>query len=168
MANKHAVVRTDRMFGTDNRAGLISVKYIVDNAETAIDNGNVLKAVELLDGEREIFKGVAVAANDTLDDVVFVASPELMYDERLHNLDDFYNVAGKAARAYRLHNGDIFSVTKEALDGKAEPAVGDTVELKAGIKMNVAAAATSGSTKVGKIIAIDTVGRYTYYVVLVG
>lgn len=168
MANKHAVVRTDRMFGTDNRAGLISVKYIVDNAETAIDNGNVLKAVELLDGEREIFKGVAVAANDTLDDVVFVASPELMYDERLHNLDDFINVAGKPCRGYRLHKGDIFSVTKAALDGKSTPEVGDIVELKAGTKMNVAASLTSGSTQVGKIIAVDVVGRYTYYAILVG
>lgn len=183
MANNHAVVRTDRLFGTDNRAGLISVKYIVTtgsgasavDTETAIENGNVLKATELLvldaetgAAEREIFKGVAVAAGDDLKDVVLVCSPEVMYDEHLHNLDDFINEAGKAARAYRLHSGDIFSVTKEALAGKATPAVGDVVELAAGTKLNVAASATSGSTQVGKIIAIDVVGRYTYYVILVG
>jgi len=46
--------------------------------------------------------------------------------------------------------------------------VGDTVELKAGTKLNVAASATQGSTVVGKIIAIDVVGKYTYYVILVG
>ena len=177
MALNHAVVRTDRMFGTDNRAGLISIKYVVtaDNVdtETAIDNGNVLKVGALMGDatngyEREIFKGSAPAASDALKDVVLVCSPEVMYDERLHNLDDFYNVAGKAARAYRLHEGDIFGVTKEALDGVATPAIGNVVELKAGTKLNVAASATSGSTQVGKIIAIDVVGRYTYYVILVG
>jgi len=178
MANIHAVVRTDRMFGTDNRAGLISIKYIVSDSssgtavdvETAIENGNVLKSTSLIEGEREVFKGVAPAADDDVKDIVLVASPELMYDERKHNLDDFTNEAGKIARAYRLHSGDIFSVTKEALDGAATPAVGDVVELKAGTKLNVKAAATgatSGSTVIGEIIAIDVVGKYTYYVILV-
>ena len=167
MANVHAVVRTDRMFGTDNRAGLISVKYIPSSTETAIENGNVLKATELISGEREVFKGVTPAANDAMKDIVLVASPELIYDERKHNLDDFTNEAGKIARAYRLHSGDIFSVTKEALAGASSPAVGNIVELKADTKLNVVASATSGSTVVGKIIAIDVVGKYTYYVILV-
>ena len=123
---------------------------------------------ELMTGEREVFKGGAVAAGDDLKDVVLVATPEVMYDERLRNLDDFINEAGKIARAYRLHKGDIFSVTKPALDGVSSPSVGDVVELKAGTKLNVAASATANSTQVGKIIAIDVVGRYTYYVILVG
>ena len=177
MALNHAVVRTDRLFGTDNRAGLISIKYLgADGATpTAIENGNFLKvgnlaAIDAVNGvyEREVFVGAAPAASDELKDVVLVASPEVMYDERLHNLDDFTNEAGRIARAYRLHEGDIFSVTKEALDGAASPAIGNVVELKAGTKLNVAASATSGSTQVGKIIAIDVVGRYTYYVILVG
>lgn len=175
MALNHAVVRTDRMAGTDVRNMLVSIKYIVttgsgDNAvdtETAIENGNVLKVGALLDGEREVFKGSAPAANDALDTVVLVASPEVMYDERLRDLDDYTNEAGKICRAYRLHSGDVFSVTKEALDGVATPAVGNVVELKAGTKLNVAASATSGSTQVGKIIAVDVVGRYTYYAILV-
>lgn len=174
MALNHAVVRTDRLFGTDNRAGLISIKYFVtensEKVETAIDNGNFLKVGALLDGEREVFEGSTPAANDSLADVVLVASPEVMYDERLRDLDDYYNVAGKICRGYRLHSGDVFSVTKEALAGAATPAVGDVVELKADTKLNIVAAATgatSGSTVVGSIIAIDVVGRYTYYVILV-
>ena len=175
MALNHAVVRTDRMAGTDVRNMLVSIKYIVttgsgDNAvdtETAIENGNVLKVGALLDGEREVFKGSTPAANDALDTVVLVASPEVMYDERLRDLDDYTNEAGKICRAYRFHSGDIFSVTKPALDGVATPAVGNVVELKAGTKLNVAASATSGSTQVGKIIAVDVVGRYTYYAILV-
>ena len=168
MANNHAVVRTDRMEGTGDRNSLVSIKYIVSTPPTAIENGNVLKRGALIDGEREIFEGSTPAATDALDDVVLVATPEVMYDERLKNLDDFINEAGKIARAYHLRKGDIFSVTKEALDGAASPAVGNIVELKAGTKLNVVASLTASSTQVGKIIAIETVGKYTYYVVLVG
>lgn len=166
----YGVVRTDNMFGTDVRAGLVSIKYMGANGTTptAIQNGNVLKVGALMNGEREIFVGAAPAANDDLKDIVLVATPEVMYDERKRNLDEFINEAGRACRGYRLHKGDIFSVTKDALDGVAAPAVGNVVELKAGTKLNVAASATSGSTQVGKIIAVDVVGRYTYYVILVG
>ncbi len=169
----YGVVRTDNMFGTDVRAGLVSIKYIVNNVETAIENGNVLKVGALMGDatngyEREIFAGAAPAANDALSDIVLIATPEVMYDERKRNLDEFINEAGKPCRGYRLHKGDIFSVTKDALDGVAAPAIGNVVELKAGTKLNVAASATAGSTAVGKIIAIDVVGRYTYYAILVG
>lgn len=171
----YAVVRTDNMFGTDVRAGLVSIKYMGANGQTAtaIENGNVLKVGALMGDatngyEREIFVGAAPAANDDLKDIVLVATPEVMYDERKRNLDEFINEAGRACRGYRLHKGDIFSVTKDALDGVATPAIGNVVELKAGTKLNVAASATDGSTQVGKIIAIDVVGRYTYYVILVG
>lgn len=166
----YGVVRTDNMVGTDVRAQLVSIKYMGADGQTAtaIENGNVLKVGALMDGEREIFVGGAVAAGDSLDDVVLVASPEVMYDEHKHNLDEYINEAGKPCRGYRFHKGQIFSVTKEALSGAASPAVGNVVELAAGTKMNVAASATSGSTAVGKIIAIDVVGRHTYYVILVG
>lgn len=171
----YGVVRTDAMYGTDVRAGLVSVKYIVTtgsgssavDTETAIENGNVLKLDGLMTGEREIYKGRVPAANTPLEEVVLVATPELMYDERKHNLDEFINEAGRIARGYKLHTGDVFSVTKAALDGKATPAVGDIVELKAGTKLNVAASLTSGSTKVGTVIAVDVVGRYTYYAIRV-
>ena len=169
----HAVVRTDNMFGTDNRSGLVSIKYITEEqqsettvkVENEIENGNVLKVGALMEGEREIFEGSAVAATDDLSEVVLVASPEVMYDERLRNLDDFITEAGKPARGYRLHNGDLFSVTIEALDGSGDPAVGDIVELKAGTKLHYAASATASTTQVGKIIAIENAGRYTYYVI---
>ena len=166
----HAVVRTDNMFGTDVRAGLVSAKYFVSTTETAIDNGNVVKLDSLLPGEREIFKAVAPAADTALNEVVLVDAPEVMYDERLRNLEDYYNEAGKPFRGYRLHSGDAFSVTKDGLDGVAEPAKGDVVELKAGTKLNVVAAATGatqGSTVVGKIEAIEIVGRYKFYVIRV-
>ena len=42
---------------------------------------------------------------------------------------------------------------------------GQFVELQAGTKGKVVASATSGSTQVGKVIAIEVSGRDTYYVV---
>ena len=167
---KHGIVRTDNMYGTDVREGLVSVQYLGSDGATPteIDNGNVLKIGALKTNEREIFVGAAPAANDSIDSIVLIASPEVIYDEHIHGLENYYNEAGKICRGYRLHKGDIFSVTKEALDGAAAPAVGNIVELKAGTKLNVAASATSGSTGVGKILAVDTVGAYTYYAILVG
>ena len=166
---KHGVVRTDKLMGTDVRSMLVSLNYIVvDNdteTETAIDNGSIVKLGDLVEGEREIYKATAPAASDALDDVVLVASPEVMYDERLKDLADFYNEAGKNARGYRLHSGDIFSLTEDVLSGTL--AVGKIVELQAGTKLKAVASVTSGSTAVGKIIAIDVVGPYTYYVIQV-
>lgn len=171
----HGVVRTDNMRGTDVREALVSIKYLGANGQTptAIDNGNVLK-VGALEGdatkgyEREVFVGSAPAANTALKDVVLVASPEVLYDEHIKGLENYFNEEGKICRGYRFHEGGIFSVTKAALDGVASPAIGDVVELKAGTKLNVAASATNGSTQVGKIIAIDVVGKHTYYVILIG
>ena len=163
----YGIVRTDNMYGTDVRAALVSIKYMGSNGSTptAIENGSVLKVGALIEGEREVYVGGAVAANDKVEDVVLVASPEVMYDERKKNLDEFINEAGKACRGYRIHSGDIFSVTKDALTGKETPAVGNVVELAAGTKLNVADRATGESTTIGTIIAVDVVGRYTYYVI---
>ena len=162
----YGIVRTDNMYGTDVRAALVSIKYMGEDGATptAIENGSVLKVGALIEGEREIYVGGAVAADDKVEDVVLVASPEVMYDERKKNLDEYINVAGKACRGYHIHSGDIFSVTKEVLAGEAAPAVGDVVELAEGTKLSVAKDAT-GATVVGTIIAVDVVGRYTYYAI---
>lgn len=162
-----AVVRTDKMFATDNRAGLVSVRYQPADVITDIDNGNVVKLAGLEEGSREVFKGETPAANDAIENIVLVASPEVMYDERLRNLDDFTNAKGSIARGYHLHVNDIFSVTKDALVGVSAPAVGNVVELANGTKLNVAESATDGATVIGKIVDINVVGRYTYYAIQV-
>lgn len=164
---KHAVVRTDNMSGTDVRSQLVSIVYMGTSGDTAteIDNGNVLKVGALVSDEREVYIGGDVAVDTAITDVVLVASVEVMYDERKKNLDEYVNEAGKICRGYRLNHGDTFSVTAEALIGT--PAVGDIVELDAGTKLKVVKSATGGSTSVGKIIAIDVVGRHTYYVIKV-
>lgn len=158
----HAVVRTDKMYGTDNRAGLVSVRYQPDDKMTDIDNGNVVKLEALEDGSREVYKGVTPTASDTLNKIVLIDSPEVIYDETKRGMANFYNEAGKISRGYRLHTGDIFSVTEEALEGT--PAVGNVVELGDSTKLSVVASET-GATVVGKVIDVNTVGRYTFYVV---
>lgn len=164
---KYGVVRTDNMFGTDVRAGLVSVRYINAEGKTAeIENGCVVKIEALAEGEREIYEAKDMAADDKINDVVLLAAPEVMYDERLRNLDEFINEAGKAVRGYRFHSGDIFSLTKEALVGAEAPAVGNIVELAEGTKLSVVESA-SGSTVVGKIIEVEIAGRYTFYAIKV-
>lgn len=161
----YGVVRTDRMYGSDVGAGLVSFKYVVSDAETEIENGNVVLLGDLMDGEREIFEATTPAAASKIKDIVLVAGVEVMYDERKKNLDEYINETGKAVRGYRLHSGDIFSVTADCLNGT--PAVGSLVELQAGTKLNVVTTATTGSTQVGKIVHVENAGRYTYYAILV-
>lgn len=163
MADKHAVVRTDLMSGTDDRSQLVSIKYLGadGNTPTAIDNGNILKVGDLVKGEREVYVGAVPEASTALKDIVLVASPEVLYDEHKKNLDDFVNEAGTICRGYRLHQHDGFSVTAAALDG--EPAVGKTVNIDAGTKMKVGGT----GTKIGTIKEVATAGRYTYYYIVI-
>lgn len=161
----YAVVRTDKMWGTDNRVGIVSVQYNgASSTKTAIENGNVVVLSGLLANEREIYKGITPAVNSAIQDIVLIATPEVMYDERKKSLDEFRNEAGDIARGYRLHSGDIFSVTADALTG-SDMAVGNVVELQAATKLKVVSSATSGSTLIGSIIAIETVGPYKYYTI---
>lgn len=169
---KHAVVRTDKLTGTDDRARLVSVRYqpTVSNVATmtAIENGNFVLLGDLETGSREVYKGATPTASSELSKVVLVASPEVMYDERLRDLDDFINEAGTIARGYRLHTHDIFSVTALALDGvpsKATDALGKIVELQAGTKAKLVSSATNGSTTIGKVIDVNVVGKYTYFAI---
>ena len=168
MANKkHAVIRTDLMSGTYDASRLRSVLYMGDgSANMEIDNGCVVALNGLMEGQREVYQGITPAANTKLNMIVVIANPEVMYDERLKQLEDYYNEAGKVIRGYIPQvDTDIFSVTAEALDFEGEPAVGWAVELQAGVKLKAVETATEGSTQVGKLIQIEKVGARTYYVV---
>lgn len=170
MAN-HAVIRKDRLYGTDVAPALVSMRYVDSNGNgAAIDNGNVVRLDGLMvhtDGtiERELYKAVTPAANTDLKDIAIVGTPEVMYDERKKNLDEFVNEAGADSLGYRPHAGDMFGVTADGLSAAATIAKGDLVELQAGTKLKVVKSATNGSTQVGVIADINKVGRYTYYVV---
>ena len=133
-----------------------------------IENGNVVKVGALMTGEREVYKATAPAANTPITEIALIADPEVMYDERKKALYEFINEAGDIVRGYRLHTGDIFSVTAEALATSLSAIeVGNVVELQAGTKLKVTSSLTANSTQVGTIIDINVVGPYTYYAIQV-
>lgn len=149
----YAYVRTDNMSGTTVAKDLASAKFYKDDAEAAIENGHVVTLGNYLTGERELKKATAPAADTKVRDLYLVASPEVVKDKDYFGLGDFINEAGAAIRCYRLTPGDIFSVTKEAVDGTA--AVGSIVEAQASTKLKIVTTATTGSTVVGKVMALE-------------
>lgn len=157
MAIKHAVIRTDLMAGTVNGAYLRSVRF--EDEVDYIDNGSIFALKQLCDGEREMWKGELVTAEDKLGELVVIATPEVMYDERLRNLYDFYNEAGEEMRGYKLIG--IFSVSKEGFEEGKLPEVGDKVYAVAG-SMKLA---NAGDIEIGKLIAIEPVNSLDYYVI---
>ena len=158
----YAVVRTDRMTGTTDSARLVTVKYFDgENNPAPIENGTWVKLDGLVEGEREVFKATAPAK-------ALIANPEVMYDERKKNLDEYINEADTLIRAYLPVNMNIYSVTAEAFSN-AEPddiEVGQTVELTADSeKPTVVASPTADTTTIGEIIEIEQTRRYKYYAV---
>lgn len=151
MADKHCIMDTSLMHGTSNASKHKNVKISVD-----LDNGSVVKLGALATGEMEAFVAEEPTASTPLKDLAVIKSPEVCKDERLKSLADFYNVAGQIVRAYLFCDGDQFRMTKEGFDGT--PAVGSIVEAGDGYKMKVVTDATSGSTQIGKIIAVE--GNY--------
>lgn len=150
---KYGCVRTDNMSGTTLGKNLISGKFIVNDEEKEIENGNIVLVGDLLDGEREVRSLSTPEASSPLNKLAVVASEEVVKSKSYNALSEFVNEAGDIIRCYKLINGDLFSVTAEALDG--EPAVGYVVEAQAGTKMAVKESATEGSTVIGKILAVE-------------
>ena len=89
-------------------------------AEVSVPNGVFVTLDGLAGVGREVKK--AVLAEDATEDVLLVASPEVMY-ETVADINDFINEAGEVARAFRLADGDVISLTVDLLAG--EPEVGD-------------------------------------------
>lgn len=163
MANKYAVIRTDLMAGTKQPADLVSVRfYNSDGAEAAVENGVIVELQSLLDGEREIWKAVAATADSDLNDCAILAAPEVMYDERLHNLDQYISYPGKDIRGYIPRSRNMFGLTAEGFVSGAGPAVEGEVGIGADGKLDAA------GTGFGKCIAIESDGRYTYHVIKIG
>lgn len=138
-----AIVRKDKMLAGYN-GNLESVK-VYDNAgatEQEITNGVFVVVEGLLAGERETKKARLAGSADVGADVLFIHNAEVMYDERLSKLSDFRIKAGKVARAYRLYDGDIVTLTTDLFDGAV--AVGDELVVRADGKIGLDA--TNGTT----------------------
>lgn len=150
----YAVINTDLMSATKDASKHVSFKIV----STAVENGNVLRIGSLADGERQVYQYSTPAVNTALTSIAILVTPELVADERKKALSDFRNEVGDIALGFMLEKGDVFTVTAEALTGSSI-AVGNIVELQAGTKLKVVSSLTSGSTKVGSVIAIEN-GKY--------
>lgn len=89
--------------------------------EVSVPNGVFVTLEGLAGIGREVKK--AVLAEDATEDVLLVASPEVMY-EAGKDIGDFVNEAGKVARAFRLADGDVISLTEGLLAEDSAPEVG--------------------------------------------
>lgn len=160
----YCVIRTDGMSGTKQPADLRSLRfYGADGNPAEVENGTIVKLQGLEDGQREVYKAIAATASDDLNDCVVVAGVEVPYDERLKNLDQYINEAGKAVRGYILRSRNQFSITKEGFVGGTVPsAKGARVGVGAGGKLD------ASGTSFGECSDIETAGRYIYYTITIG
>lgn len=150
----HAVCHTSKLLGTYNPSKLVNLVAPED-----MDNGGLLTYTALAEGEMEAFTGVKPTGSETIDQVALVVAPELMKDEHLKDLHDFYIEAGQIVRGYILNVGDEFELSVEGFD--AAPTVGGAVKAAAAYKLS-----TSGSgTTIGKCIATVTRNGETFYVI---
>ena len=160
----HAMFRSDNMEGTIDGKFLVSL-YI--NTDGGLDNGRVVKVGTLKEGEREVRTYSTPAASDSLDDIAILGSEEVVKDKKYNGIGDFTNEKDTIARGYKLVKGDLFSVTADAFtaaDGITYTPGTTLCELDAATKLKVVNSATSGSTKVGTLEAVEADGATTWYV----
>ena len=100
------------------------------------------------------------------DFLCLVASPEVFYDEHKKDLKLFRNEAGDILRCYKLHSGDIFSVTAEGFVGNPNVAVGDAVMTDASGKLKIIDTGATGLV-IGNCIGIEKAGSYTFITIMV-
>jgi len=146
----YACVRTDNMSGTRVEKDLVSLKINSD-----IENGTILKVGALVTGERELRVATVPAVGDALADLALAATPEVIKDKEHYAINEFINKANEPIRGYRLTSKSVFAVTKEAFAAGQNPALTNIVEVNGSGKMIAVAEATSGSTKIGNVIAIE-------------
>lgn len=156
----YCVIRTDLVSGTKQPADLVSLRFYNAEGEKAeVENGVIVHLQGYEEGEREVRKAVAATAGADLNECAIIAAPEVMYDERLKNLEDFINEKGKAVRGYIPRSRNTFSFTKEGFVNGVVPAVDAEVGIGANGKIDAA------GTGLGKCVHIEQVGRYTFYAI---
>lgn len=154
-----SVVRLDNLSAVYGHGHIHSVQ-----STEVIQNGSVGKVGNLLAGEREI-RSFAKPADLALDKAVLVAQDEIIYDQTRKsqgNLTNFQIEANKPFRAYDLHEGDIFSVSKDAIDAiAADVVVGNKVTLTVGSHILTEKSAVTTERFVGRVEAVEQIGVQT-------
>ena len=170
----YAVVRTDNLSGIVDGSKLVTARFYNGSPLALADcqNGSILELSEIdtdanKHGERFTWKAVIPSATDSVHDtstdgkLILVATPEMIYDKKYFNLNEYTNKAGTYLRGYVLESGDVFSVTAEGFAGSTVPAPGDTI----GLSSNTLA--KNGSGALAACVKLATVGGVPYYVLRV-
>lgn len=160
----YPIVNIDRMHGTDNMADLRSVKFGSFSDDTftpaAIPNGSIVVLDKALD--HEMYYAIAPTSSNAFNELYLVASPEFLPNPLAQALDNFTNEAGLAARAYKLQDGDCFSITEDGVDGGDEAEVGDEIYFQNGdVEMKIG----SGVAQIGTVSRIESKGGKTWLVI---
>ncbi|MDY8023389.1 hypothetical protein [Paenibacillus polymyxa] len=103
-------VRLDKLQATygGNIESVIGTKDLKNGAITTIGG--------LVAGQREVVQG-ATPVDVTVDEILLVASPEIVYEKEKHNIHDFINKAGERYRAFHYAIGDTVTVTDDMITG---------------------------------------------------
>lgn len=144
-----AIVRKDRMLaGYNGNLESVIIHNNAGNATVESTNGVFVVLEGLMGKGRETQKARLAGSADATKDVLFIHNSEVMYDERLHKLADFRIRKDKVARAYRLFDGDIMTLTTDLFAGTV--AVGD----KLIVKQNglIGKPATAGDVDTAKVV----------------
>lgn len=160
----YPIVNIDRMHGTDNMADLRSVKFGSFSGSVftpaALPNGSIVVLGAAID--HEMYYATAPASGAKFEDLYLVASPEFLPNPLEQALENFTNPAGAAARAYKLQNGDCFSITPDGVDGGASAQVGNAVYAQAS---NTQMKIGSGAIQIGTVSRIEVKGGKTWLVI---
>src|SRR5699024_6948978 len=116
-----SIVWRDKVLSSYN--GNIESVMVYDSEDEKIEvpNGTFVTLEGLEGVGREVKKAVLT---DGAVDALLIASPEVIYDGRGDQLEAFVNEAGVVARAFRLADGDVITLTEDLIDESIK--VGDT------------------------------------------
>lgn len=120
-----------------------------------VENGHVIKLGDIEANNRDVHAGVAPIAEDK---VVLIAEVPIVYDNNTLGSGQekyFYMEKDEVVRAYELQENDIFSVTKEGIEGDA--VVGEYLVSGAGTKL-VPSATVPAKGFAAKVVREEPVG----------
>lgn len=109
--------------------------------EVEAPNGMFVKLGDLAGMGREVKLAELGAEED--GEALLVSSPEVLYHSG-DELDDFVNEAGKVARAFRLAEGDVISLTADLITGTPTGKIGQVFVVGKDGKLVADAEATTG------------------------
>lgn len=109
-----SIVWRDKVLSSYNGNIESVMVYNSDNEKVEVPNGTFVTLEGLEGTGREVKKAILTSG---AVDALLIASPEVIYDGRGDQLEAFVNEAGVVARAFRLADGDVITLTEDLIEG---------------------------------------------------